>query len=99
MDLTGVAKGLADQTIYRLEQRFQKMLRTNPRYKNLDEANRGLILDLLKKYQEKLRDGITPSRFTVREDMYRLYQNRLKLKLTYQDLEQIRTLLESFKTK
>lgn len=97
MDLKGVTKDLTDQTAYRLEQRFDEMFRTNPRYKNLDEGNRRLILNLIEKYKEKLRHGISPSRLTIKDDMYRLYQNRLKLKLTYNDLDQIRDLLESFK--
>lgn len=97
MDLKSVTKDLTDQTAYRLEQRFKEMLRTNPRYKNLDAGNRQLILDLIAKYQDKLRRGIKPSRYTIKEDMYHLYQNRLKLNLTYNDLEQIRDLLESFK--
>lgn len=97
MNLQGVTKDLTEQTAYRLEQRFREMLRTNPNYKNLDEGNRELILDLLEKYKEKLRHGVSPSRLTIKADMYRLYQNRLKLKLTYHDLDQIRDLLESFK--
>lgn len=97
MDLKSVTRDLSDQTDYRLEQRLLEVLRTNPRYKNLDEENRDLILNLIKKYKEKKREGVKASRLTVREDMYRLYQDRLKLKLTYNDLDQIRGLLEGFR--
>ncbi|MFA5000173.1 MAG: hypothetical protein WC545_02345 [Patescibacteria group bacterium] len=97
MDLKDVSKDLTKQTAYRLEQRFLRLLRTNPRYKNLDAGNRDLILDLLDKYKDKLRHGIRPSRLTIKKDMYRLYRNRLELKLTYNDLDQIRDLLEEFK--
>lgn len=97
MDLKEVTKDLTEQTAYRIEQRFKEMLRTNPRYKNLDAGNRQLILDLIAKYKEKRRQGLKPSLYTIREDMYRLYQNRLKLNLTYHDLDQIRDLLGSFK--
>jgi hypothetical protein len=97
MDLKEVTKDLTGQTAYRIEQRFKEMLRSNPRYKNLDAGNRQLILDLIAKYKEKIRHGIVPSRYTIREDMYHLYENRLKLNLTYNDLNQIRDLLESFK--
>lgn len=97
MDLKSVTKDLKDQTDYRLEQRFDELMRRNPSYKNLDEDNRKLISDLIKKYKQKLRDHAYPSAFTIREDMYHLYQNRIKLGLTYHDLDQIKELLESFK--
>jgi len=97
MDLKTVTKDLKDQTNYRLDQRFDELIRKNPRYHNLDAANQKLILDLIKKYKEKIRKGITPSRLAVRDDMYNLYQNRLKLGLTYNDLDQIRDLLSSLK--
>lgn len=97
MDLQDVTKDLSEQTAYRIEQRFKEMLRTNPRYKNLDAGNRQLILDLIAKYKDKQRHGIKPSRYMIKEDMYHLYENRLKLNLTYNDLDQIRDLLESFK--
>jgi len=97
MDLKSVASNLKDQTDYRLEQRFEELMRRNPRYQNLDSANRQLIMELIKKYKKKLLDHSYPSRLTVREDMYHLYQNRIKLGLTYNDLDQIKELLESFK--
>lgn len=97
MDLKGVTKDLKDQTDYRLEQRFDELMRRNPRYSNLDSSNRRLITDLIKKYKRKLLDHAYPSRLTIHEDMYHLYQNRIKLGLTYNDLDQIKELLESFK--
>jgi hypothetical protein len=97
MDLKSVAKDLKNQTDYRIDQRFDELMRRNPRYKNLDSANQKLIMDLIKKYKQKLLDHAYPSRLTVREDMYHLYQDRIKLGLTRNDLDQIRDLLESFK--
>ncbi|MFA7087969.1 MAG: hypothetical protein WC146_01360 [Patescibacteria group bacterium] len=98
MNLKDVAKDLTDQTNYRIEQRLAQMMRTNPSFKNLDSGNRDLIMDLIKKYKDKARRGVKTSAYTVREDMYRLYKKRLKLKLSYQDLDQIRDLLNSFKS-
>ncbi len=92
-----MTKNLSDQTSYRIEQRFDEMMRTNPRYKNLDQANQKIILDLIAKYKAKKIHGIKPSGLTVREDLYHLYENRLKLGLTYNDLDQIKDLLTSFK--
>ena len=97
MDLKDVTKDLADQTAYRLEQRFKYMMRTNPRYRNLDSENQKLILNLIEKEKKKSIRGIKTSRFTIRKEMYHLYRNRLKLGLTYNDLDQVKTLLQGFK--
>lgn len=98
MDLKDVTKNLSDQTNYRIEQRLMEMMRSNPKYRNLDGENRELILKLIEKYKAKAREGIKSSEYTIKEDMYHLYQNRLKLNLTYNDLDQIRDLLFSFKS-
>lgn len=97
MDLNKVAANLRDQTDYRLEQRFLEMLRRNPRYRNLNDKNRATIMDLLKKYKDKKRSGLKISGLSVRKDMYSLYQNRLKLGLTRNDLDQIKDLLAGIK--
>ncbi len=96
MDLKDITKNLTSQTDYRLTQRMEELMRTNPNYKNLDGANRELVLGLIKKYKEKIRQGLKPSGLTVREDKYRLYENRIKLGLTEYDLAQINKLLDGF---
>ena len=97
MDLQDVTKDIADQNNYRLSQRMEEMMRVNPGYKNLNASNRELIFSLIKKYQEKVRHGIKTSPLTIREDKYHLYENRFKLGLSPEDLEQINKLLDSFK--
>lgn len=98
MNLKDVTKDLSGQTNYRLTQRMDALMRTNPNYRNLEGANKELVLNLIKKYKEKIRKGIRPSSLTIREDKYHLYQNRIQLGLTYQDLEQINDLLDGFKS-
>ena len=97
MDLQDITKDMRNTTDYRLDQRFDELMRKNSNYNNLDAANRELIFGLIKKYKEKLRHGLKPSRYTIKEEMYHLYHNRVKLNLTKNDLDQIRDLLESFK--
>jgi hypothetical protein len=97
MELKDVTKNLRDQTSYRVEQRFKEMMRINPHYRNLDAANQKLILDLITKEKRKAQQGIKTSGYTIREELYHLYQDRIKLGLTYNDLDQIKELLESFK--
>jgi len=97
MDFSDVTKNLIDQTDYRIHQRMEEMFRTNPRFQNLDAGNRELVFGLIKKYKEKMRHGIIPSAYTIQKDTYNLYENRIKLNLTINDLKQIRDLLGSFK--
>ena len=98
MDLKDVTKDLRNQDSYRLEQRFNKMFRVNPNYKNLSAENRDLVMELIKKYQHKLKRNEKVSDYTVRRDMYRLYQDRFQMKLTIHDLDQIKDLLQGFKS-
>jgi hypothetical protein len=97
MDFSDVTKDLIDQSDYRIHQRMEELFRTNPSFRNLDSGNRELVFGLIKKYKEKMRHGLKPSAFTIQKDTYSLYQNRIKLKLTSNDLKQIRDLLGSFK--
>lgn len=97
MDLKDVTRDLTSNTNYRIDQRFDELMRRNPNYKNLNEADRKLIMDLIKKYKKKILEHANPSSLTIREDLYRLYQNRVKMGLSYNDLDQIKELLESFK--
>jgi len=97
MQLSDVSKNLKDQTDYRLDQRLDKMFRVNPRYRHLDTEDREIIFDLLKKYKEKRRHGIKATRLSVKNDMYKLYRNRIDLGLTYNDLDDIRDMLLDLK--
>lgn len=98
MKLHDVTKDLRDQTDYRLDQRLDTLLRRNPSYRHLDDRNQATIKELLKKYKEKRRKGIKISGLSVRRDMYSLYRDRLKLGLTYRDLDEIRDLLSGLKS-
>lgn len=97
MELKDVAKNLSEQTEYRLDQRLDYLLRKNPKYRHLGKDEQELILDLLDKYKEKKRKGIKISSYSIRRDTYRLYRKRLKMGLSYNDLDKIKELLYSLK--
>lgn len=97
MSLSEIAQKAKGMTEYRLDQKLDEFFRKNPSFKYLAD-NQDLVFDLIKKYKEKSRKGIEISGLSVREDMYHLYQNRLKLDLTKRDLDQLRDLLEDFKS-
>ncbi len=76
-----------------IKQRLNKLVRDNYRYQNWDESNKKVVLDLVKKFKPYLRKGIKISERTIRDESYRLYQNRIKLGLTEEDLKDIKEFL------
>ncbi|MDD5032438.1 MAG: hypothetical protein PHR36_05395 [Patescibacteria group bacterium] len=89
-DLMSNAKNLTDDEF---EQKLNDLVRNNYRYSNLNEGNKKIVLDLVKKYKSYLRKGIGISSTNLRNESYRLYQNRLKLGLTQEDLDDIKEIL------
>ena len=84
------AKNLKD---YEFERKLNDLVRNNYRYSNLNGKNKKIVLDLVKKYKSYLRKGIGISSTNLRNESYRLYQNRLKLGLTQEDLDDIKEIL------
>jgi hypothetical protein len=93
MDLEELLEDAQNLTSYEFEQKLNKLVRENYRYRNLSSKNKQIILDLVRKYKPYLRSGGVSSS-TVRNDIYRLHKNRLKLDLTEEDLDDIREILE-----
>lgn len=89
-DLMGNVKNLTD---YEFERKLNDLVRNNYRYRNLNSANKKIVLDLVKKYKSYLRKGIGISSTNLRNESYRLYENRLKLGLTQEDLDDIKEIL------
>ena len=89
-DLMKDAKNLKD---YEFEQKLNDLVRDNYRYSNLNSGNKKIVLDLVKKYKSYLRKGIGISSTNLRNESYRLYQNRLKLNLTQEDLDDVKEIL------
>jgi len=98
MDIKNVFKDAKNLTDYQLEQRLDLMVHEHPGFRHLNESNKDLILGLVHKYKEKIRQGTGVSAYTIREDGYHLYENRLKLNLTLRDLEVVKEILNNFKT-
>ena len=89
-DLMKDAKNLKD---YEFERKLNDLVRNNYRYSNLNSGNKKIVLDLVKKYKSYLRKGIGISSTNLRNESYRLYQNRLKLNLTQEDLDDVKEIL------
>ncbi|MBN2854265.1 hypothetical protein JXK06_01885 [Patescibacteria group bacterium] len=97
MKITDITNNLANETNERIILKFERLMAKSSRFKNLDKANRQVIINLIKKYKDRIEKGIKPTRLMIKRDRFRLYENRIKLGLTEVDLKQIYSLLESFK--
>jgi len=97
MDVQDLLENAGELTDNEFEQRLNKLVRENYRYKNLDEKNRRLILDIVKKYRTYLRKGIGISDSSIQNETYRLHQKMSKLDLTEEDLKDIKEILNEFR--
>jgi len=97
MDLNDLLKDAKNSPSYEFNRKLNKLVRENPRYRNLGEKNKGVIKNLIKKYKPYLRKGLGVSGDTVRRDMYKLHQDRIKLDLTEEDLDDIKEIADAFR--
>ena len=97
MDISDLLKDIKNITSYQFKQRLNQLVRENYRYQNLSEENKKLISDLVEKYEEKIRQGVGITSTIIERELYQLYQKRLKLGLTEEDLKDIREILGMFR--
>ena len=97
MDIQDLLADAKNLTTHELEQRLSKLCRDNYRYKNLDEKNRKIVLELLKKNLSYLRQGYSISSTMVRDQMYDLHRKQKDLDLTEEDLKDIREILDELR--
>jgi hypothetical protein len=90
-------KDAEDLTDFEFERKLNDLIRENFRFRNLSEDNREIVLDLMKKYKSRLKRGVGLSYSDLKNEMYRLYKNRLKLNLSEKDLEDIKEILGELK--
>ena len=97
MDIEELLASAKMQTFDRFAQKLNSLVRENYRFSNLDEANREIVLDFIKKHLSDIHNGQGISSVVLERETYKLYQDRLKLKLTEADLEDIKEILSLFK--
>jgi hypothetical protein len=97
MQLEDFLESVKDMPSYKLERELNSLVRKNHRFKNLSSDNREVVLELIKKYKDKIRRGLGISSYLINKEMYSLHQNRHEDDLTKRDRDQIRMILESFK--
>lgn len=93
-ELLADAKNLTSEELLR---KINSLTRDDYRYGNLNEKNKKIILDLIKKHIGNIRNGMGISATVLENESYRLYQNRSKLGLSEEDLKDIKEILRIFK--
>jgi len=97
MDIQELLASAKEQTFDRFSQKLSSLVRENYHFSHLDESNRKIVLDIIKKHIGDIHRGMGISSVTIRNEEYRLYQNRIKLKLSEADLTDIKKILGLFK--
>lgn len=97
MDVKELLASAKTQDFDRFAQKLNSLVRENYRFSNLDEANRKIVLDLIKKHLYEIHSGQGISSTVLERESYNLYQHREKLKLTEEDLKDIKEILNLFK--
>jgi len=97
MDIQELLASAKTQTFDKFKQKLDTLVREHSRFSNLDGGNRQLVSDIIKKHLSYIHAGYGMSASTIREEMHRLYENRIKLNLTEYDLKDIKEILEIFK--
>jgi hypothetical protein len=97
MDLEDVLNNIAHEPDYIWERKLNELIAKNHKFYNLSSENKELVRNLIKKHKPMIRKYGGISRLTIKDEEYHLFQNRMKLDLTEEDLKDIREILEYFK--
>ncbi len=97
MNIKDLMKNVKDLTDKEFERKLNKLVRDNYRYKNLNEDNRKIILEIVDEYKDILRDGRSISYDRRYKDLYKLRKNKIKLGLSDEDLKDIKNIIDSFR--
>jgi len=97
MDIQELLASAKTQTFDKFEQKLNSLVRENYRYSNLDEHNRKIVLEIIKKHLPDIHNGIGISSYVAERETHRLYDDRIKLNLTEEDLKDIKEILGLFK--
>jgi len=97
MDTKDLLNDVQDTPSYILERKLNKLVHDNYKFRNLSSGNKEVLLGLVKKYIKRIKAGQAITSETIRRDTHNLYENRIKLKITEQDLDDFREVLELLK--
>lgn len=97
MELEELFKTAKTDTREHFKQKLSSLIRNDYKYRNLNEDNQKLIMDIIYKHIDAIRDGRGVSGYVLEKETYKLHSNREKYNLTLQDLEDVKEILNLFK--
>ncbi len=97
MQASDLKNNFSNLTSEEFERKFNELVRENSHFRNLDEKNRKVILEILKKYRDRIKSGIGIHYDDIQREMYKLYEDRVKLNFSDLDLKSAKEILEVFK--
>ncbi len=97
MDIKELFNTAKTDTREHFKRKLSELVRENVSYRNLNSANQKIIMDIIYKHIEAIREGRGISSYLIQQETHRLYDKRLKLNTTEQDLADIREILGLFK--
>lgn len=98
MDIKDLVKNAKTMTSDQLENKLDQLVRSNPRFSNLDEKNKDIVLKLIKEYKSDIRNGISITSSKIQRDTHPLYEKRISLGLTQKDIDDIRDILGALRS-
>lgn len=96
MNIDDLVKDAINLTDERFEMRLNSLVRENSSFRNLDENNREVVIEIFKKFKDRLRKGYDISDRLIKDEYMHLYKNRLELNLTEEDLRDIKEIMRGF---
>ncbi len=83
----------------RLARHFREAMHHNLSYDNLDEAEKSFVFDIILKYRTKLFKHERVAGVDLEHAYYRIWEKRHALGLEENDLDKIKEIIYSFKSK
>jgi hypothetical protein len=97
MDIQELMATATSDTHEHFRKKLSEFVYGHYKYHNLSSANQKLIMDIIYKHTDAIRNGIGISNHTIEEENYKLYENRIRFNLSPEDLEDIKEILDLFK--
>lgn len=98
MAVDSFAQKVKKTSNFRLERELNYFVRNNRSFRNLSTSDRQILLELLHKYRKLAVRGRPITDYSIRRDIASLHAKRTSLGLTRKDIEDIRDILNAFKT-
>lgn len=95
--ISDLLENAEDLTSYELENRLNKLIRSNYKYKNLNHDNRDLVLDIIKKYLHYIRQGKGITTSMRLNEIRKLRRKQTELDLSESDMDDIKDILAEFR--